>query len=89
MICYYADGNLPNSLLVKKVEECPMNETLWTEKSKEICNNTQDTPYHCLPTDTLNGFVEGCLKVKTIQPGTDSGFGVFFSGGGGVPVYLY
>lgn len=63
MICHYADGNL-----VKEVKECPMNEALWTEKSKEICNDTQDTPYHCLPTDSLNGFVEGCLKVKTIQP---------------------
>ncbi|XP_052718778.1 uncharacterized protein LOC128190686 [Crassostrea angulata] len=67
MICHYAVGNLLNSPLVKEVEECPMNETLWTEKSKEICNNTQDTPYHCLPIDSLNGSVEGCLQVKTIQ----------------------
>lgn len=67
MICHYADGNLLNSPLVKEVKECPMNETLWTGKSKILCNNTQDTHYHCLPTDTLNGFVEGCLTVKTIQ----------------------
>lgn len=71
MIYHYADGNLLNSPLVKEVKGCPMDETLWTRKSKKICNNTQDTPYHCLPTDTLNGFVEGCLKVKSIQPGTD------------------
>lgn len=68
MIYHYADGNLLNSPLVKEVKGCPMDETLWTRKSKKICNNTQDTPYHCLPTDTLNGFVEGCLKVKSIQP---------------------
>lgn len=74
MICHYAVGNLLNSPLVNEVEECPMNETLWTEKSKEICNNTQDTPYHCLPIDSQNGLFEGCLQVKTIQPGTDSGF---------------
>lgn len=71
MICHYADGNL-----VKEVKECPMNEALWMGKSKEICNYTQDTPYHCLPTDSLNGFVEGCLKVRSIQPGTDSGLNV-------------
>lgn len=72
MIYHYADGNLLNPPLVKEVKECPMDETLWTGRSKEICINTQDTPYHCLPTDSLNGFFEGCLKVKTIQPGTDS-----------------
>lgn len=73
MICHCADGNLLNSLLVEEVKECPMNETLWTQKSNKICNSTQDTAYHCLPTDSLSGFVEGCLIAKIIQPGTDSG----------------
>lgn len=81
MICHCADGNLLNSIFVNEVKECPMNETLWTQKSKKICNSTQDTAYHCLPTDSLSGFVEGCLIVKKIQPGTDSGgfgfFGIF------------
>lgn len=68
MICHCADGNLLNSLLVEEVKECPMNETLWTQKSNKICNSTQDTAYHCLPTDSLSGFVEGCLIAKIIQP---------------------
>lgn len=66
MIYPYADGNSLNSPLLNQVVKCPMNETSWRQKSREMCNNTQDTFYHCLPTNSLNAYVEYCLRVQTI-----------------------
>lgn len=67
MIYHYADGNSLNSPLLMQVAECPMNEASWRQKSTKICNNTQDSSYHCLSTNFLNAYFEVCLKVQTIQ----------------------
>lgn len=70
MIYPNAYGNSINSPHLKEVKDCPMNDASWTRRSRELCNNTQDLFYHCLPTIFLNASVEGCLQFQIIQPGT-------------------
>lgn len=69
MIYACAKGNSVIPPLLKELKECPMSEASWTRRSRELCNNTKDKFYHCLPTNYLNASVEGCFELQTIQPG--------------------
>lgn len=45
------------------------NMTHWEKQAKTFCNNTENTVYHCLPTNVLNESKEVCVGSSLMQPG--------------------